>query len=62
MNDGGCNFLNDQQKIYLLDWMWNNWSEMTETSIRTAEKMARVMIEEGEEGVQDAWEIDFLKL
>lgn len=61
MNDGGCNFLNDQQKIYLLDWMWNNWSEMTETSIRTAEKMARVMIEEGEEGVQDAWEIDFLK-
>lgn len=61
MNDNGCDFLDNQQKIYLLDWMWNNWEEMTETSIRTAEKMAKIMIEEGEDGVQDAWEIDFLK-
>jgi hypothetical protein len=61
MNDGGCHFLNEQQRIYLLQWMWNNWDNMTETSIRTAEKMARIMIEEGEDGVQDAWEIDFLK-
>ena len=53
--------MNQQQKIYLLDWMWQNWSEMTETSIRTAQKMADVLIEEGEEEVQDAWEIDFLK-
>lgn len=61
LNDNGCDELNNQQKIYLLDWMWTNWSEMTETSIRTAEKMANVLVEEGEEDVQDAWEIDFLK-
>lgn len=61
LNDNGCDELNNQQKIYLLDWMWKNWSEMTETSIRTAEKMAGVLVEEGEEDVQDAWEIDFLK-
>ena len=61
LNDNCCDELNEQQKIYLLDWMWTNWSEMTETSIRTAEKMAGVLVEEGEEDVQDAWEIDFLK-
>jgi hypothetical protein len=52
---------NEQQKIFLLQWMWTNWSDMTETSIRTAEKMADILIDEGEEGIQDAWEIDFLK-
>lgn len=61
LNDNGCDELNEQQKIYLLDWMWNNWSEMTETSLRTASKMTEVLLEEGEENVQDAWEIDFLK-
>ena len=61
LNDNGCPELSEQQKIYLLDWMWNNWPELKETSIRTAEKMAEVLTEEGEDGVQDAWEIDFLK-
>lgn len=61
VNDGGCHFISTQQRIYLLDWMWNNWSEMKETSIRTAEKMAEVLVEDGEDGIQDAWEIDFLK-
>lgn len=61
MNDNGCPELNEQQKIFLLQWMWTNWNDMTETSIRTAEKMADILIDEGEEGIQDAWEIDFLK-
>ena len=61
LNDNGCDELNEQQKIYLLDFMWKNWDDMTETSIRTAEKMAYVLSEEGEEDIQDAWEIDFLK-
>ena len=61
MNDNGCPELNEQQKIFLLQWMWTNWDNMTETSIRTAEKMAYILIDEGEEGIQDAWEIDFLK-
>ena len=34
---------------------------MTETSIRTAEKMADILIEEGQENIVDAWECDFLK-
>lgn len=61
LEDNGCKGLNDQQKIFLLQWMYQNWDDMTETSIRTAEKMARILIEEGEEDVVDAWECDFLK-
>jgi len=61
MYDNCCDDLDEQQKIFLLQWMWTNWSEMTETSIRTAEKMADVLMEEGEDAIQDAWEIDFLK-
>ena len=49
------------QKIFLLQWMWTNWNNMTETSIRTAQKMADILVDEGETGIQDAWEIDFLK-
>jgi len=61
LNDGGCAELSEQQKVYLLDWMWNNWDDMKETSIRTANKMAEFMIDEGEDGIQDTWEIEFLK-
>ena len=61
LEDDGCKGLSDQQKIFLLQWMDSNWDDMTETSIRTAEKMARILIEEGEEDVVDAWECDFLK-
>lgn len=61
LEDNGCKGLNDQQKIFLLQWMYQNWDDMTETSIRTAEKMARILIEEREEDVVDAWECDFLK-
>lgn len=61
LEDNGCPQLTEQQKIFLLQWMDYNWDDMTETSIRTAEKMADVLIEEGEEGVVDAWECDFLK-
>jgi len=61
LEDNGCEQLTEQQKIFLLQWMDSNWNEMTETSIRTAEKMADILIEEGEEDVVDAWECDFLK-
>jgi hypothetical protein len=60
LEDDGCPNLNEQQKVFLLNFMWQNWDRMTETSIRTAEKMADIMIEEGEEYAQDAWETDFL--
>ena len=34
---------------------------MTETSIRTVEKMARILDLEGEENIKDAYDSDFLK-
>jgi hypothetical protein len=61
LEDNGCPQLNHQQKLFLLQWMDSNWEYMTETSIRTAEKLADILIEEGEENVIDAWECDFLK-
>lgn len=48
------------EKMLLLDWMYNNWDQMTERSIRTAEKMADIMLEDPT-GYRDSWEIDFLK-
>jgi hypothetical protein len=48
-----------ESKIIILDWMYNNWIYMTEHSVRTAEKMAQVMVDEGDE-YRDAWESDFL--
>lgn len=50
----------EEEKMLLLDWMYNNWDAMTERSIRTAEKMADIMLEDPT-GYRDTWEIDFLK-
>jgi hypothetical protein len=49
----------EDEKKLLLDWMYNNWDNMTERSIRTAEKMAEAM-EDDPTGYRDDWEIDFL--
>lgn len=55
-----CVNLTYEDKIILLDWMYNNWEDMKERSIRTAEKMAEVIIEDPT-GYRDTWEIDYLK-
>lgn len=60
LNDGGLNMLTPEQAIILLDWMWNNWDDMTENNIRTIEKMAYEMIDYPED-YRDNWESDFLK-
>jgi len=61
INDGGLHMLeSDSDKMFLLDWMYNNWDNMTETNIRTIEKMAYEMIDYPEE-FRDNWEADFLK-
>lgn len=52
--------ITDDQKTIILDWVWNNWSKMTERSIRTLEKMAETMCEEPED-YKMSWEIDYLK-
>jgi hypothetical protein len=62
LDDGGLHMLeNEQDKIILLDWMWNNWNNMKETNIRTIEKMAYDMIDYPET-YRDNWEYDFLNL
>ena len=40
-----CVELSFEDKMILLDWMYNNWDNMKERSIRTVEKMAETMIE-----------------
>lgn len=61
LNDNGLPMLESElQIIVLLDWMWNNWHKMTETNIRTIEKMAYEMIDYPNE-YRDNWEADFLK-
>ena len=60
INDGGLDILtNEQDKLYLLDWIWNNWDNMKETSVRTIQKMAQEIIEDPEE-YKDNWELDYL--
>jgi hypothetical protein len=61
LNDGGLDMLeSDAEKMFLLDWMYNNWDDMTETNIRTIEKMAYEMVDYPDE-YRDNWEADFLK-
>lgn len=61
LNDNGLSMLESELQIMiLLDWMWNNWHKMTETNIRTIEKMAYEMIDYPNE-YRDNWEADFLK-
>jgi hypothetical protein len=55
-----CVALSKEDKMILLDWMFSNWDNMNERSIRTVEKMAETMIEDPT-GYRDSWEIDYLK-
>ena len=62
LEDGACKDCNtEEEKIFILDYIWNNWDNMKETSIRTAEKMARTLKLEGPDGIVDAFNADFLK-
>lgn len=60
LNDGGLDMLpNEQDKIILLDWMWNNWDTMTETNLSTMEKMAIQMLK-FPDSYRDRWERSFI--
>lgn len=52
--------LTEDNKSIILEWVWNNWDNMTERSIRTLEKMAETMCEEPND-YEMSWEIDYLK-
>jgi hypothetical protein len=61
LEGGACHKCNEDQKLFILDYIWNNWNNMKETSIRTVEKMSRILELEGEDGIKDAFDCDFLK-
>lgn len=61
MNDGALDMLkSDEDKLELLNFVWDNWGRMKETSIRTIEKMGYDRLEDDED-YADFWEIDYLK-
>lgn len=62
LEDGACkDCQTEEEKIFILNYIWNNWDEMKETSIRTVEKMARTLKLEGSEDIVDAFDADYLK-
>jgi len=62
LEDSACSDCqNDQEKIFILNYIWNNWDNMKETSIRTAEKMARTLKIEGAKNIVDAFDADYLR-
>lgn len=61
LEDDACKNCDIEQKHFILEYIWNNWDDMKETSIRTVEKMARTFQLEGADGIKDAFDSDFLK-
>lgn len=60
INDNALENLQDEQdRLYLLDFVWQNWDRMKETSVRTIQKMAYEIIEDPEY-FKDNWELDYL--
>ena len=54
-----CTPLSKEKNMILLDWMYSNWEDMNEHSIRTVKKMAEVM-KNHPDTYRDTWEIDYL--
>ena len=52
--------LKEEEKIIILDFLWDHWENLTERSIRLIEKMA-IIKKEYPESYSLVWEIDFLK-
>jgi hypothetical protein len=52
--------LETEEKLTILDFLWDNWENLTERSIRLIEKMA-IIKKEYPENYSMVWEIDFLK-
>lgn len=52
--------LETEEKLTILDFLWDHWENLTERSIRLIEKMA-IIKKEYPENYSMVWEIDFLK-
>ncbi len=53
--------IDDLQKRVILDFLWDNWPNLKERSIRLVEKMARIMNEYPLD-YHTVWEMDYLKI
>ena len=63
LNDDGCNQYNLDQdsKLLILQWLWNQIDDVRNMSVRTAEKMAEVMLEYPKKvDYEEMWWIEFL--
>jgi hypothetical protein len=56
-----CPSCDEDETLFILNYIWNNWDNMKETSIRTVQKMARVLKVEGPGNILDAFDADYLK-
>ena len=61
LEDDACPNCDEQEKIFILNYIWNNWNNLNETSVRTVTKMARIIKFEDPENIIDALDSDFLK-
>ena len=52
--------MTDEEKLIILNFLWDNWESLTERSIRLIEKMA-IIKNEYPENYEMVWGIDFLK-
>ena len=52
--------MTDEEKLVILNFMWDNWDSLTERSIRLIEKMA-IIKNEYPDTYEMVWGIDFLK-
>jgi hypothetical protein len=60
LNDGGLDMLSSEEdKMILLDWMWNNWSQLRSTSVRIMEQLAYDMVDYPSD-YRDEWEASYL--
>jgi hypothetical protein len=59
LEDNGCPDLSNEEKMYLLKYMFQNFEDLKETSIRTAEKMSELM-KSDPENYEDEWYNDFV--
>lgn len=61
LEDNLCDDCTEQELIFILDYMWNNWDNLTETNISTVAAIIDIIREEAPEDVKDAIDADFLK-
>jgi hypothetical protein len=62
LEDNLCDDCTKEQKLTILHYLWDNWKNMKETSIRTAEKMSRMLHRaKADDNIRDMFDFMFLK-